>query len=211
MILYPSPKLLLKGGGARASPSSQKSPFCRSQLALLSSLTLKTSLLAQIIFLKLYFLAMALSAQLTITFIDTRYGKFIKSCTVHLLGPKFAKETCWLHNSCYYHPDMGCLFWCDNAMVPPVTLEGEVVWHWGRYLARDIEHLHTVMWVREDEPVTMLEDICNKEIWAGGPRKVEIQPWDQDLSPIPEMATWGTREEEVTWGEQEVAPKYEEG
>jgi hypothetical protein len=25
------------------------------------------------------------------------------------------------------------------------------------------------------------------------------------------MGTWGTREEEVTWGEQEVAPKYEEG
>jgi hypothetical protein len=173
-ILYPSLKLLLKGGGAGASPSSQKSPFCCSQLALLSSLTLKPSLLAQIIFLKLYFLAMDLGAQLTITFVDAGYSKFIKSCTAHPLGPKFAKERRWLHNGCYYHPDMGCLFWCDKAMAPPATLEAEVVWRWGRYLARDIERLRTVMWVREDEPVTMLEDICNEETWAGGPRKVEI-------------------------------------
>jgi hypothetical protein len=82
---------------------------------------------------------------------------------------------------------------------------------WGCYLARDIECLHTVMWVREDEPVMMLEDVCNKEIWAGGPRKVEIQPWDQDMLPKPEMGTWGTQEEEIIWGEQEVAPRYEEG
>jgi hypothetical protein len=31
------------------------------------------------------------------------------------------------------------------------------------------------------------------------------------MSPKPEMGTWGTREEEITWGEQELAPKYEEG
>jgi hypothetical protein len=154
---------------------------------------------------------MSLGAQLTVTFVDAGYGKFIKSCTARPLGPKFAKETRWLHNGCYYHPDMGCLFWCDDALVPPTTLEGEVVWRWGRYLARDIERLRTVMWVREDEPVTMLEDVCNEEIWAGGPRKVEIQPWDQDPTPKPEMGTWGTREEEITWGEQEVAPRYEEG
>jgi hypothetical protein len=46
---------------------------------------------------------------------------------------------------------------------------------------------------------------------AGGSRKVEFQPWDQDLTPKPEMGTCGTQEEEVTWGEQEVAPRYEEG
>jgi hypothetical protein len=166
----------------------------------LSFIALKTPLLAQIHFLKLYSLTMSLGAQLTVTFIHAGYGKFIKSCTVRPLGPKFAKETRWLHNGCYYHPDMGCLFWCDDEMVPPATLEGKIVWRWGRYLARDIKRLRTVMWVREDEPVTMLEDICNKEIWAGGPRKVEIQPWDQDMSPKPEMGTWGTREEEITWG-----------
>jgi hypothetical protein len=143
--------------------------------------------------------------------VTATYGKFIKSCTARPLGPKFAKETHWLHDGCYYHPDMGCLFWCDDAMVPPATLEGEIIWRWGCYLARDIECLRTVMWVREDEPVTMVEDVCNEEIWAGGPRKVAIQPWDQDLTPKPEMGTWGTREEEVTWGEQEVAPRYEEG
>jgi hypothetical protein len=91
------------------------------------------------------------------------------------------------------------------------TLEGEVVWHWGRYLAWDIECLHTVMWVREDMPIMMLEDVCNKEIWAGGPRKVEVQPWDKDLTPKPEMGTWGTQEEEIIGGEQEVAPRYEAG
>jgi hypothetical protein len=144
---------------------------------------------------------MALGAQLTITFVDAGYSKFIKSCTVCPLGLKFAKETCWLHNGCYYHPDMGCLFWCDDTMVPPVTLEGEIIRCWGCYLARDIKHLCTVMWVQEDEPVTMLEDVCNEEIWAGGARKVEIQPWDQDMLPKPEMGIWGTWEEEPTWGE----------
>jgi hypothetical protein len=164
----------------------------------LSFIALKTPLLAQIHFLKLYFLTMSLGAQLTVTFVDTGYGKSIKSCTACALSPKFTKEMHWLHIGCYYHPDMGCLFWCEDAMVPPAMLEGEVVWHWGCYLARDIERLHTVMWVREDEPVTMVEDVCNKEIWAGGPRKVEIQPWDQDLTPKPQMGTWGTWVEEVT-------------
>jgi hypothetical protein len=152
---------------------------------------------------------MSLSAQLTVIFVGTSYSKFIKSCTAHPLGPKFAKGMHWLHNGCYYHPNMGCLFWCNNAMVPPTMLEGNVVWHCGRYLARDIECLHTVMWVREDKPVTMFEDICNEEIWAGGPRKVGIQPWDQDMLPKPEMGTWGTWEEEIPWGEQEIAPRYE--
>jgi hypothetical protein len=169
MILYPSLKLLLKGGGVGASPSSQKPLFCRLQPSVLSLIALKPPLLAQLHFLKLYSLAMALGAQLTITFVDTGYGKFIKSCTARPLGSKFAKETRWLDNGCYYHPDMGCLFWCDDAMVPPTTLEGEVVWRWGRYLARDIEHLRTVIWVREDEPLTMLEDFCNEEIWQGVP------------------------------------------
>jgi hypothetical protein len=211
MILYLLQKLLLKGGGAGASPPSQKLPFCRSQLTLLSSLNLKPSLLTQIIFLKPYSLAMALSAQLTITFVDAGYGKLIIRCTAHPLGLKFAKETRWLHNGCYYHPDMGCLFWCDDAVVPPATPEGKVVWRWGHYLAQDIRRLHTVMWVREDKPVTMLEDVCDEEIWDGKPRQVQIQPWDQDMSPKPEMGTWGTREEEITWGELVLAPKYEEG
>jgi hypothetical protein len=95
-------------------------------------------------------------------------------------------------------------------MVPPVTLEGEIIWHWGHYLARDIEHLHSHVG-EGGQPVAMLEDVCNKEIWAGGPRKVDVQPWDQDMLPKPEMGTWGTREEEITWGEQEVALRYEEG
>jgi hypothetical protein len=135
---------------------------------------------------------MSLGTQLTITFVDTRYGKFIKSCTACPLSPNFSKETRWLHNGCYYHPDMGGLSWCDNAMEPPVTLEGEVVWCWDCYLARDIERLRIVMWVREDEPVMMLEDVCNEGIWDGKPRQVQIQPWDQDMSPKPEMGTWGT-------------------
>jgi hypothetical protein len=27
--------------------------------------------------------------------------------------------------------------------------------------------LHTVMWIREDEPVQMIEDVCKEEIWRG--------------------------------------------
>jgi hypothetical protein len=84
------------------------------------------------------------------------------------------------------------------------------VWRCSRYLARDIECLHTVMWVREDKPVTMVEDVCNKEIWAGGPRRVEIQPWDQDMTPKPDLGQWGIKGEVVEWN-QELAPKYEEG
>jgi hypothetical protein len=153
---------------------------------------------------------MLLGAQLTVIFVDARYGKFIKICTVRPLGPKFTQETHWLHIGCYYHSDMGCVFWCDDAIMPPATLEGNIVWRWGRYLARDIERLRTVMWVREDEPVTMVEDVCYEEIWAGGPRKVEIQPWDQDMMPKPDLGQWGIKGEVVEWN-QELAPKYEEG
>jgi hypothetical protein len=154
---------------------------------------------------------MSLGAQLTITLISTSYGKFIKGLTAHPLGPKVLKETCWLHNGCYYHPDMGCLFWCNDSLQAPATLEGKIVWCWCRYLAQDIECLCTVRWVRDDEPVTMLEDVRNKEIWAGGPTNMEIPPGDQDLTPKPEVGTWGTQEEEITWREQEVAPRYGEG
>jgi hypothetical protein len=74
---------------------------------------------------------MSLSAELTDIFVSASYGKFIKSCTVHPLSLKFTKEMRRMHNSCYYHPDMGCLFWCEDAIQPLATLEGEIVWRWG--------------------------------------------------------------------------------
>jgi hypothetical protein len=63
------------------------------------------------------------------------------------------------------------------------------------------------MWVRKYEPVTMVEDICNEEIWAGGPRKVETQPWDQEMSPKPDLGQCRIKGEVVEWN-QELAPKY---
>jgi hypothetical protein len=76
---------------------------------------------------------------------------------------------------------MGCLIWCDDAMVPLANLENEVVWRWGRYLARSIDRLCTVMWIREDKPVQMIEDVCKEEIWRGPQGTVvSIQPWDLD-------------------------------
>jgi hypothetical protein len=154
---------------------------------------------------------MSLGAQLTIAFVNTADGTIVKHCTARPLGPQFAKETRWLHTGCYYHPDMGCLFWCDNALQPPATLEGEIVWCWGRYLARSIDRLRTVMWIREDEPVRMIEDMCKEEIWRGPQGTVvSIQPWDLDKSPKPNLQQWAPKEEEAVW-DQELAPKYEEG
>jgi hypothetical protein len=154
---------------------------------------------------------MSLGAQLTVAFVNAADGSVVKYCTARPLGPQFAKETRWLHTGCYYHPDMGCLFWCDDALQPPATLEGEVVWRWGRYLARSIDRLRTVMWIREDEPVRMIEDVCKEEIWRGPQGTVvSIQPWDLDKSPKPNLQQWAPKEEEVVW-DQELAPKYEEG
>jgi hypothetical protein len=59
---------------------------------------------------------MSLSTKLTIIFVSASYSTFIKSCTACPLGLHFAKETCWMHDGCCYHPDMGCLFWRDNAL-----------------------------------------------------------------------------------------------
>jgi hypothetical protein len=208
--LYPSLKLLLKGGGVRAIPSCQKLPFCCVQHSLLSFITLNSPLLVQLHLLKPYSLEMSLCTELTIIFASASYNKFIKSCTACPLSPKFAEKTWWMHDSCYYHLDIWCLFWCDDTIQPLATSEGEIVWHWGCYLARDIECLCTAMWVREDEPVTMVEDVCNKEIWAGRPRKVEIQPWDQDMSPKPDLRQWGIKGEVVECN-QELLPSMQKG
>jgi hypothetical protein len=84
---------------------------------------------------------MSLSAQLTIAFINAADSTVIKYCTACPLRPQFAKETRWLHTGCYYHLDMGCLFWFDDTLQPLVTLENKVVWQWSCYLARSIDHL----------------------------------------------------------------------
>jgi hypothetical protein len=131
---------------------------------------------------------MSLGAQLTIAFVNTADGTVVKYCTARPLGPQFAKETRWLHTGCYYHPDMGCLFWCNDALQPLATLENEMVWRWGCYLARSINCLHTVMWIREDEPVQMIEGVCKEEIWRGPQGTgVSMQPWDSDRSPKPNL------------------------
>jgi hypothetical protein len=154
---------------------------------------------------------MSLSAQLTIAFVNATDGSVVKYCTVHPMGPQFAKETRWLHTGCYYHSDMGCLFWCDDALQPLVTLENEVVWRWGHYLARSIDRLRTVMWIRADKPVRMIEDVCKEEIWRGPQGTVvRMQPWDLDKLPKPNLQQWAPKEEEAVW-DQELAPKYEEG
>jgi hypothetical protein len=44
------------------------------------------------------------------------------------------------------------------------------------------------MWIREDEPVQIIEDVCNEEIWRGPQGTVVcIQPWDLDKSPKPNL------------------------
>jgi hypothetical protein len=56
------------------------------------------------------------------------------------------------------------------------------------------------MWVREDKPTTMIEDICDEKIWDGKKKVIQIQPRDQDLLPKPELGQWGTWEEQVVSG-----------
>jgi hypothetical protein len=71
--------------------------------------------------------------------------------------------------------------------------------------------LCTVMWIREDEPVQMIEDVCKEEIWRGPQGTVvSIQPWDLDKLPKPNLQQWAPKEEEAVW-DLELAPKYEEG
>jgi hypothetical protein len=177
----------------------------------LSFISLNHPLLIQNLVLKLHPFTTSLGAQLTIAFINATNSTIVKYCTMHPLGPQFAKETCWLHTGCSYHPDMGCLFRGDNALQPLATLENKVVWRWGRYLARSIDHLRTVMWIREDKPVQMIEDMCKEEIWRGPQvTVVSIQPWDLDNSPKHNLHQWAPKEEEAVW-DQELAPKYEEG
>jgi hypothetical protein len=94
----------------------------------LSFASLNHPVLAQNFLLKPYSFTMSLSAQLTIAFVNATDGTVVKYCTVRPLGLQVAKKAWWLHTDSYYHPDMGCLFWCDDTLQPLATLENEVVW-----------------------------------------------------------------------------------
>jgi hypothetical protein len=130
----PVAKAPVKRRGGQSKSLKSKTSFL-SPSAL--SAQLLHSLLTQNYVLKPYSCNMSLGAQLTIAFINAANGTIVKYCTVHPLGPQFTKETQRLHTECYYHPDMGCLFWCDDIMVPPATLEGKIVWHWGSLFSQE--------------------------------------------------------------------------